>query len=247
MAIKANISAHDIEQQINHLAEDMGRRRRGFNKSFGNYTPAGNKERWTQATSRQRDRLTHINHMIELHAAAVEAKRQQVRATIMPTSDDPNTQVAAELALQRIMNRPAVKSADPVDRFREVRRELQAMDPSPARTLMLNELVARGDMEADTVDAMLTQESPEYRDATSAAEFAKTHQQILRGKTRQIGECLDNTPISGIGGDQTLTGPAAATSVDHAAQSGVSTGHDVSYAVGTTVEIVDGPTVPDFN
>ncbi|MEJ6548780.1 hypothetical protein PQI66_04400 [Corynebacterium sp. USCH3] len=247
MARKANISAHDIEQQINHLAGDMSRRRRGFNKTFHNYTPAGNQERWAQMTARQRDRLNQINDMIDLHAQAVETKRQEARAALMPTSDDPSTQVAAELALQRIMARPSVKSADPTDRFREIRRQLENMDPSPSRTLMLNELVARGDLEADTVDAMLAQESPEYREANSLAVFAKNHQNVLRGKARQIGERLDSTPRIGSGGEQTLTGYDAATSVEHAAQSGAPTGHDVSYPVGTAVEMVDGPTVPDFD
>lgn len=76
---------------------------------------------------------------------------------------------------------------------------------------------------------------------------AKTHDEILQGKARQLGERLDSTPTDRSSGEQTLSGYAAVNSVDHAAQSRVPTGSDVAYPVGTTVEMFDGPTVPDYS
>lgn len=239
-AMSTTVSPQDIENQITHLVEDVARARRGFNKTFADRTPEGNRKYWESATRRQRERSQQIDTLIRLYGEAATGKAASIRDSLMPTSDDPQVQLVAEMTYQRIMSRPAVKNAD--NKFTAARSDIMALGPSPARTLILKELVDRGEIQADNVDALIAEESPEYRNAAWSETLARTYQTLLREQLRQINERLDTTPTDGSMGFSLHY----ATSVIAPTQSGHNES-DVAYRLPTTIPMVNGPTVRDVS
>lgn len=234
------LSAQDIETQINHLVEDTARHRRNFNKTFGDHTAEGNRKLWGAATSRSRERVNQLRTLIDRYGKAVAERKATARARLTPTTDDPQAQVAAELAYQRIMSRPAVKNAkNPVE---AVMGEVMALGPSPARTLILDEMTARGEISAQTVDALFASTDEEYAAACTSETLAAAYKANLTGKLDQVEERLVSTPTDGVGGFS-LSWPVP---VDAPTQAGLCEA-EVAYTLPTTIPMYDGPTVQDLS
>lgn len=245
--VTTKLSAQDIQNQINHLVADIDRNVRGY--KAGNrhldFTPEGQKKQWDQLNKKQRDRLNQISELPGKYAEAATNNARSIRAAHMPTSDDPQAQIAAEMAYQRIMSRPSVKSAD--SKFAAARSEIMALGPSPARTLILNEMADRGDVPDSFIDGLVCEESPEYKDALWQEQMAVQHAATLNRKIANVTSALDSRP-----GNEThirsfeLTGMAE-VNVDAKLQSLADPLHEIAYDIGEYVPLVDGPTVPDFN
>lgn len=238
-AMSRKISPAQIEQQINHLAEDTARARRGFNSSFRNYSSEGNRDRWARGTARQRDRAAQITTLINLYGEAVADRAAKARAALLPTSSDPQAQIAGELAYRRIMDRPSVANAD--SKFEAARREIMAMEVGPVRTLCLSEMQARGELDAEALDALLAVSSPEYAAAAESAQLAQASQMILTRNLRQITEAIDHTPTDG-SGQFAMQYAVPVASPNQAGKCEA----DVAYTLPTTIPMYDGPTVPDI-
>lgn len=237
-AMSTKLSPVDIDKQVAYLVEDTARHKRNFNKTFGDHTPDGNRKRWETSTARTRERVTQLRTLVDMYGNAVAERKAKARARLTPTTDDPQAQVAAELAYQRIMSRPNVKTAkNPVE---VVMQEIMALGPSPARTLILDEMTARGEINAETVDALFASTDEEYAAACTSETLAAAYKANLTGKLNQVEERLTSTPTEGAEGFS-LSWPVP---VDAPTQSGLCEA-DVAYTLPTTIPVHQGPTVPD--
>lgn len=247
VATTTRLSAQDIETQINHLVADLDRQVRNYKSGDRHldYTPDGQKKRWADLTVKQRARRDQLAELPGKYVDAAHQQAQNIRRTLMPTTDDPQAQMVAEMTYNRIMSRPAVVSAD--DKFAAARNEIMKLGPSVSRTLALNEMVARSELNDASIDSLLMEESSEYREACWGAQMAQQHAVTLTRKLNQVTGALDQRPANELQVQGfTLTGMAE-ISVASPLQGNQSPLHDVAYDVGPVAPLADGPTVKDLN
>lgn len=131
-------------------------------------TDKGKDEYMDRATTR------HKEHLAKLNAAAQEMEDQavaavdKVRATILPTPQDDTQALAAEMQASRILNRPGMDDASTALQW------IQGTPPSPARTVVLEELQARGVLKPEYVDGALVGAHPEYAQARQGVTQVRT-------------------------------------------------------------------------
>ncbi|WP_414120856.1 hypothetical protein [Corynebacterium nuruki] len=191
----SRMSLLELQQQVDHLTTDVNYFREKHDAKKSDYSHEGAKKRWAETTTASRLRWAHLTELTAQYATAAYADADAIRDTLLPTTDDPTAQLAAEAAFTRISQRPQVANADAGERFEAIRAEVAKLAPSPTRTLILNELVDRGDMGADTVDAILAESSDEYRAAQKTAQYAAAASQGVLARLKGIGQTLDHPEV----------------------------------------------------
>lgn len=227
------LSATDIQQQMTHLATDVHRTANRIKRRRSDLTDEGYRKEWGRLSADHKLRAAQLAQLPERWAQQAVTARDQARAALLPTTDDPAAQMAAEATWQRVTSRPSYQSAEPAARWSMVRDAVQNMPASPARTLILEEAVARGDANPETVEALLVATSDDYRAARDAANHAQTAAQILNRRAAGIMHSLDTVDADT---------PGALSTVDVTAVPGADTLRDTG--IGT--DVFDGPNVPDL-
>ena len=239
-AMSTKMSPADIDQQISHLIADTDRHKRNFNKGWSDYTPEGRRNRWERHTARSRERVNQLRALVDMYGDAVAKKKAKIREKFTPTSTDPQVQILAEMQYARIMDRPAVKNAsNPIE---AAQHEIMALGATPARTLIFEEMQARGQLSSDTMDALFAASDPEYAAARTSEILAQSYKANLNGKIDQVAEYLETTPTNGQHGFS-LPCPVPVTAPT---QTGLCEAED-AYTLPTTIPMYDGPTVQDLS
>ena len=239
-AMSTKMSPADIDQQISHLVADTDRHKRNFNKGWSDYTPEGRRNRWERHTAKSRERVAQLRRLVDMYGDAVAQKKAKIREKFTPTSTDPQVQILAEMQFNRIMDRPAVKNAsNPIE---AAQHEIMALGATPARTLIFEEMQARGQLSSDTLDALFAASDPEYAAARTSEILAQSYQVNLNGKIDQVAEYLETTPANGQHGFS-LPFPVPVTAPT---QTGLCEAED-AYTLPTTIPLYDGPTVQDLS
>lgn len=222
------LSAADIQQQLEHLAADVHHAADVHKTRRDQYTDKGFRDTWQDRTVNQKLRAAQLAQLPSAYAQQAAQARDKARAALMPTAGDPTTQMAAEAAWGRISSRPAYRNAEPGARWELIRTEVENMPPSPARTLMLSEAEARGDIDGSTVEALLTSTSAEYKEVCDAATHAHTAAQILDRRAQGIMNTIDTIDAAA---------PGALSTVDVTAVPGA----DIVRDTGIGTDVFDGP------
>jgi|GEM_PF-6562882 len=222
------LSAAEIQTQMTHLAADVHHAAERHKARRDQYSDAGYRAAWRERTSTYALRAAELAQLPQRYAQQAAQARDKARAALMPTAGDPTAQMAAEAAWQRITSRPAYRNAEPGARWELIRTEVETMTPSPARTLMLSEAEARGDIDGSTVEALLTSTSDDYRAACDAATHAHTAAQILDRRAAGIMNTIDTIDAAA---------PGALSTVDVTAVPGA----DIVRDTGIGTDVFDGP------
>lgn len=229
----SKLSAADIQAQFTHLATDVRRTGNSLKRRRADLTDKGYKDEWGRLTADHKLRAAQLAQLPDKWAAQAVTARDAIRDALLPTTDDPTAQLAAEAAWNRLTSRRAYRSAEPMERFAMIRDEVQNMPASPARTLLLNEAVTRGDMKAEAIEGILKESDETYRDACKAADYASTTAAALN---RRADGIMDS-----------LTSPESkAPGAWHTFDVNNIPGADTVRDTGTGTAIYDGPTIPDL-
>lgn len=154
-------------------------------------TEAGKDSHWEKYTTVHSDYSKYITDTINQVRKAAAAEVSNAFDDEMPVAATDQGRIAAELAAQRLLNRGTLNNLDSVNRW------FGTEEISPARTLVVNELVARNIIEADHVQVLVQHASPIYGMAIknqSAADTILVH--LIQRKVRQLTDKLaDRTKV----------------------------------------------------
>lgn len=132
------------------------------------YTKEGLAKRYQDTVKRQKldARIAKLRDQVgQWQAGARSASASAIEAAY-PAAGDPTEQLSAEMAVQRILSRPGFDD----DAAREV---IQNMPASPVRTLLSQELAARGMVSSEMQQAMLQANDEEYSQAVTRQQQAE--------------------------------------------------------------------------
>ena len=151
---KLRIELNGVVEQMEHYKTD--------------YTKEGLAKRYQETVKRQKldARIAKLRDQVgQWQAGARSASASAIEAAY-PTAGDPTEQLSAEMAVQRILSRPGFDD----DAAREV---IQNMPASPVRTLLSQELAARGMVSSEMQQAMLQANDEEYAQAVTRQQQAE--------------------------------------------------------------------------
>lgn len=155
-------------------------------------TDQGKDTQWQKQTTVHRDYAKYLTDTINQVRKAAAAEVTNAFDDEMPAATTDQARIAAELAAQRLLNRGTLNS------FTTVNQWFTEEPASPARTLVVNELVARNVIEADHVQAIVQHASPIYGMAIknqSAADAILVN--LIQRKVRQLTDKLaDRTKVA---------------------------------------------------
>lgn len=151
---KLRIELNGVVEQVEYYKND--------------YTKEGLAKRYQETVKRQKldARIAKLRDQVgQWQAGARSASASAIEAAY-PTAGDPTEQLSAEMAVQRILSRPGFDD----DAAREV---IQNMSASPVRTLLSQELAARGMVSSEMQQAMLQANDEEYAQAVTRQQQAE--------------------------------------------------------------------------
>lgn len=188
--------ALSAEKHIAELATALNQANTSFQRNAADYTEAGKAKRWAQLTGRHAETLNKAENFVDNHPVDAENKVAKIRQELMPVASNDQATVAAELGAQRILQRHTD--------LKSIMDMIAGMEPSPTRTTVLDELVARKEITADTVEAFLDGASPDYDAAKFAVVRAHQVQMMLRQRITILRSWIEKHPSFGT---QMLTNP----------------------------------------
>lgn len=161
-------------------------------KADTNLTEEGKATQWQKQTTVHRDYAAYLNDQITQIRAAAAAEVSNAFDDEMPAATTDQGRIASELAAQRVIGRGSLTNLATVNQW------FTQEPASPARTLVVNELVARNVIEADHVDVLAQQASPIYAMSIKNQSAADTILvNLLQRKVRQLNEKLaDRTKVA---------------------------------------------------
>lgn len=151
---KLRIELNGVVEQMEHYKND--------------YTKEGLAKRYQETVKRQKldARIAKLRDQVgQWHAGARSASASAIEAAY-PTAGDPTEQLSVEMAVQRILSRPGFDDA-------AAREVIQNMPASPVRTLLSQELAARGMVSSEMQQAMLQANDEEYAQAVTRQQQAE--------------------------------------------------------------------------
>lgn len=155
-------------------------------------TESGKDSHWEKYTTVHRDYAKYLNDQITKIREAAATEVQNSFDDEMPVATTDQARVAAELAAQRVLSRGTLTNLATVNQW------FTQEPASPARTLVVDELVARGVIEPDHVDVLVRRASPVYEMAIKNQAQADTILvNLIQRKVRQLTDKLaDRTKVA---------------------------------------------------
>ncbi|NLT57177.1 MAG: hypothetical protein GXX79_21970, partial [Actinomycetales bacterium] len=151
------------------------------------YTDEGRDERFTRHTREHHEHLDKLTQTIDKIIPAAEEHFNQVKANVFPTPTTDDQALVAEMQASRILSRPGM--TDPEKAAGWVRDT----PPSPARTAVMEELVARGVLDSEHLDGLIEATSPGYIEAKNQHMRAQTLvNSMYRPRLNAIATTLNN-------------------------------------------------------
>ncbi|MGV0397377.1 hypothetical protein ACUY3M_03450 [Corynebacterium suicordis] len=174
-----------LADQAQKLRTDITHHNNRLNETKGDYTPAGLEKLREQRTAPLRERIQELTTTATQWKDAATQKTRTIRANQFPTAE-PGTTAAlhAEMQMARILGRGNINS--------EHTQQFFDMEPSPTRTLLIEELQARGVISADTIEANLLNTCEEYREAKSTAETSQTAHATFTNQLNALNSAIAN-------------------------------------------------------
>lgn len=145
----------------------------------------GKDSAWDKHTTVHRDYAAYLKNQIAQISAAAGTEIATAYDDEMPVATTDQGRIAAELAAQRLLGRGTLTSLATVDKW------FTKEPASPARTLVVNELVAREVIEPDHVQVLVRHASPVYEMALknqSAADTILVH--LIQSKVNRLTDKL---------------------------------------------------------
>lgn len=179
-----------IADQMTKLRKDIEYTRTSINSRRADYSNEGFSKLKNERYAPLQERLAELTNVSAEWSAAARNHANQIKASLFPTAK-PGTAEAlqAELTASRILGRGTLDET--------TTRELFKMEPSPTRTLLIEEAQARGAISPDLVDGYTLESSEEYHDAVRQADSVKGVQQGLNAKARALDEMFAGTDNPG--------------------------------------------------
>lgn len=153
----------------------------------GDYTPEGLQKHYN-AWRKQ----LGVDKAIEDARKDVAAWRQgaknaavEMRAGFFPTAKDSNAQLAAEIKVQRILGRGELDQTKAL-------ALVESMEPSPARTLFIEEATARGIVSDESIEGLLQSTSDDYHDAVIRSRQADSIANAADGQLNYLARQGEN-------------------------------------------------------
>lgn len=155
-------------------------------------TESGKDSHWEKYTTVHRDYAKYLTDTINQVRAAADTEVTNAFDDEMPVATTDQGRIAAELGAQRLLNRGSLTSFTTVDHW------FTSEPASPARTIVVNELVARNVIEPDHVDVLVRHASPVYEMAIKNQAQADTILvNLIQRKVRQLTDKLaDRTKVA---------------------------------------------------
>lgn len=148
-------------------------------------TDQGKDSQWNKHTTVHRDYAAYLTDQITKIRAAADTEITNAFDDEMPVATTDQGRIAAELAAQRVLGRGTLANLGTVDNW------FTTEPASSARTLVVNELVARNVIEPDHVQVLVQHASPVYAMAIknqSAADTILVH--LIQSKVNRLTDKL---------------------------------------------------------
>lgn len=145
----------------------------------------GKDAQWQKQSTVHRDYAAYLTDQINQVRAAADTEVATAYDEAMPAATTDQGRIAAELGAQRVLSRGTLTNLGTVDKW------FTTEPASPARTLVVNELVARDVIEPDHVEVLVRHGSPVYDMAIknrSQADTILTH--IIQAKVNRLTDKL---------------------------------------------------------
>lgn len=166
------------------------------------HTDTGKDDAYTRNTAEHREHLAKLTAKVEEITTTAEQHHADVYATVMPTPQNDTAAVAAELQAARILARPDMNDPASIGEY------ITTAPASPARTAVIQELVARGVISDETANAHLLGAHPDYLAATRGLNAAQTvTSTVYRPRLQALARRLEDRTAPGA--DSTERHPAS--------------------------------------
>ena len=189
-----HLSPVQIENEIRQLHESIQRKASNLTATRSQLTDEGFTKQWERSTAPERARLAELTGVADGWAASAHKAADKVKAAQWPQPTDAQRdgaeRTAARILGRNLDNKGAVKL-------------LRDMEPSPVRSIVMEELQARGVISQDMVHGVLCEVSEEYRDSTRMETNADSAASILNRRLGAVGEQLEmgQRHDHGVGGE----------------------------------------------
>ncbi|MFR4189129.1 MAG: hypothetical protein ACLT2I_04120 [Corynebacterium variabile] len=193
-----HLSPAQIESEINQVHAEIRRKASSLNARRGELTSQGFTAEWERATAVERNRLQELAGVADGWATSARTAAQKIKGSVLPQPTDEQRD-GAERTAARILGRNLDSAA--------AAKLVRELDASPAKTIVVEELQARGVISADMVHGVLCDVSEEYRGATRAEQAADATAGILNRRLNGVASKLElgSVQTSGEGGEVTST------------------------------------------
>lgn len=133
---------------------------------WADLTPEGKINEWQRRTATHRARLDRIQKAMDDLIAVADKRLETAWNKLHPVAQGEQAQQTAELYVSRVLGRGTMDVAD--------LEKITQGEPSPGRTLLLEEIIARGWWEKDTVDQFVAGGNPDYLQLVREVNQIKT-------------------------------------------------------------------------
>lgn len=134
--------------------------------TWSDLTPEGKVNEWQRRTATHRARLDRIQQAMDDLNTVADNRLQTAWNKLHPVAKDEQAQQTAELYVSRILGRGKMDHLQ--------LEKIAQGEPSPGRTLLLEEIAARGWWEQDTVDKFVAAGNPDYLQLVREVNQIKT-------------------------------------------------------------------------
>lgn len=163
-----SVNLFTLEDRLNGLREEMRTKAEALARS-NSFTAEGKIEKWDQTRTAYFDRLQDLRGDVNAVKRGIDNMLDYARAAAVGTPPDPAApDVAAELATARILNRRTKWEMNTIT------AELNKLLGTPTAALLIEELIARGHADEDTIDALIESIVPAVSEARVFQQYAKT-------------------------------------------------------------------------
>lgn len=184
------VKVSQIEQQIDKLHDAVSRVARWY-RDNPDYSDEGRKSKHAAAIKNRTydypGKLEKLAQLVDSLEPAAQAQATTARANVLPVAQDSTDALAAELAAQRILQRPGLKDTSDVLSY------ITDADPSPGLSIAITEWQQRGMLDDDTLNAVLAKKSPEYAQAQQHAGRTQQTAGFLRQRLAKVNEQAGTT------------------------------------------------------
>lgn len=181
------LSVRRIMAEQDKLIRAFDATKRGFKERATDYSAEGQKKLWQSHSERFAKAVAQLHVMTDELAELSQDNVAKVRESLFPVAVDPIEKLAAEMEAQRILARGTFNDAT------ELFPYVKSTEPSPARTIVLEELEARGLAKSEYIEGALRDGSAEYQKAIRDHNgIATAINGTVTGRNEYLMECMEN-------------------------------------------------------